>query len=253
MTTHTWDTPEYRTKNYNRTVELAATEVRVRNIVGTGSATRNEELGKRVTDAATNAGIDPRTAARAWVAAINTPQPEDKQIAELKTRWDAIQHEPDTIGWYNKWFCENANDFGVEYTHSFYANCLAQYEEWMAESVGAEWMLDSCREQYIQMERESCDPCNVYQEAARIAGHRMFAEDVPDSEHAKHVMAELIAAVRAHADQHYNDTESGWHIVVEDWNDTDLTQKIGDATTPEAAIARIGQVVREEFAIWQQG
>lgn len=183
MARYTWDTDEFRAKNYRRHLINTATEVRVHNLLHTGSAERNKELGRRIIASAALAGIDSRTASREWVAQINTPGADDQEIARLKTEWDAIQPEPETISWYNKWFCENANDFGVPYTLGYYRACLSQYQEWMAEEFIS---LDDLKGQFAEMERDNCDQCNVYTEAARLAGVRMFAEDVPDTEHAKH-------------------------------------------------------------------
>lgn len=183
MARYAWDTEEFRANCYRRQLVNTATEVRVSNLLRAGSAERNKELGRRIIASAILAGIDERTAAREWVALINTPSVDDREIARLKAGWDAINPEPDTISWYNKWFCENANDFGVPYTLGYYQACLSQYEEWMAEEFIS---LDDLKEQFAQMERESCNQCSVYTEAARLAGVRMFAEDIPDTEHAKH-------------------------------------------------------------------
>jgi hypothetical protein len=52
---------------------------------------------------------------------------------------------------------------------------------------------------------------------------------------------ELIAAVQKHAIDNYN--EGGWDYVVECWEEADIRRYIGDATTPESAIANVSEVV----------
>jgi hypothetical protein len=254
MTRHEWDTDEYRTACYERALTRTAREIRARALNNANTPEHTEKLAKSVLTAAAHAGMDRRAAARDWANLVRTPQADDQELATLAAIWDALQPKPDTISWYNKWFCENTMDMGMPYTIDYYRNCIAQYNEWMAEDLGSEEAhLAMMKEQYNQILRDCCDQCNVYVEAARLAGVRMFTDDVPDTEHAKHHMQTLIAAVRAHADKQYNDTDSGWHIVAEEWNDTDLAQRIGAIATPEEAIAHIGRIVREEFAIWQQG
>lgn len=50
----------------------------------------------------------------------------------------------------------------------------------------------------------------------------------------------LVAAVRAHAIANYN---AGWDTIVEAYTDAEIIESLGDATTPEQAIERIGQIV----------
>lgn len=53
--------------------------------------------------------------------------------------------------------------------------------------------------------------------------------------------SELIAAVKKHATKNYE--QGGWDIVVECYSDKELTELIGDATTEEEAIKRVGEDV----------
>lgn len=55
-------------------------------------------------------------------------------------------------------------------------------------------------------------------------------------------MGEMIAAVRAHARDHYGDGD-GWDIVVEVYDDDDVRLYIGRATTRAGAIRNVGRVV----------
>jgi hypothetical protein len=58
--------------------------------------------------------------------------------------------------------------------------------------------------------------------------------------------AELIAAVRKHAMDHYK--EGGWDFVVECYEDSDIAEEMGDARTPAEAIAAVGRIagIRDE-------
>ena len=47
----------------------------------------------------------------------------------------------------------------------------------------------------------------------------------------------LIAAVKAHANEHYN--EDGWDVVVEALNDNDIAIEIGGARSEAAAIRNV--------------
>ncbi len=51
-------------------------------------------------------------------------------------------------------------------------------------------------------------------------------------------MAEMVAAVKRHAREHYN--EGGWDSIVECYDDDDIARDIGDATTVESAIHNVG-------------
>lgn len=51
----------------------------------------------------------------------------------------------------------------------------------------------------------------------------------------------LIAAVREHAQKHYE--EGGWDYVVECYEDADILEEIGDARTPAQAIANVKRIV----------
>lgn len=53
--------------------------------------------------------------------------------------------------------------------------------------------------------------------------------------------SELVRAVKAHALANY--ATGGWDIVVEAYDAAELAKEIGDATTVEAAIAKVGEVV----------
>lgn len=55
-------------------------------------------------------------------------------------------------------------------------------------------------------------------------------------------MEALIKAVREYAQAHYN--ESGWDFIVECWDDADIQETIGEATTPAQAIQRIAKQVK---------
>jgi len=57
---------------------------------------------------------------------------------------------------------------------------------------------------------------------------------------------ELIAAVRKHAMDHYE--EGGWDFVVECYEDRDIVEEIGDARTPAEAIANVAKIagIRDE-------
>ena len=52
---------------------------------------------------------------------------------------------------------------------------------------------------------------------------------------------ELVAAVRTHAMQNYN--EGGWDYVVECYSDEDIVEEIDGATTPAQAIKNVGRIV----------
>ena len=54
-------------------------------------------------------------------------------------------------------------------------------------------------------------------------------------------MDDLIAAVRKHAVDNYN--EDGWDYLVETYNAEEVAELIGDATTIEEAIARAKKVM----------
>lgn len=51
---------------------------------------------------------------------------------------------------------------------------------------------------------------------------------------------ELIEAVREHAKAHYDE---GWDIIVEAYEDREIVEAYGDATTPEQAIASMAEIV----------
>lgn len=51
---------------------------------------------------------------------------------------------------------------------------------------------------------------------------------------------ELIKAIREHAKAHYDE---GWDIIVEAYEDSEIVEEIGDATTPEQAISRMAEIV----------
>lgn len=57
---------------------------------------------------------------------------------------------------------------------------------------------------------------------------------------------ELIAAVRKHAMDHYE--EGGWDFVVECYEDSDIAREMGDAATPAEAIAAVARIagIRDE-------
>lgn len=52
---------------------------------------------------------------------------------------------------------------------------------------------------------------------------------------------ELIAAVRRHAERHYD--QNGWDYLVECWSDEDIDQWIDGATDETTAILRCADVV----------
>lgn len=51
----------------------------------------------------------------------------------------------------------------------------------------------------------------------------------------------LVAAVKAHALEHY--TDGGWDVIVEAWDDEQLAEAIEDATTEKEAIEAVSDVV----------
>lgn len=51
---------------------------------------------------------------------------------------------------------------------------------------------------------------------------------------------ELIKAVRDHAQAHYDE---GWDVIVEAYEDSEIVEAYGDATTPEQAISRMAEIV----------
>jgi hypothetical protein len=55
-------------------------------------------------------------------------------------------------------------------------------------------------------------------------------------------IAEIVAAVKAHALEHYE--TDGWDFVVECWSDDEIANEIVAAPTPRLAIKRIGDIVR---------
>lgn len=54
-------------------------------------------------------------------------------------------------------------------------------------------------------------------------------------------MDALVAAVRAHAEAHYQD--GGWDVIVECWEDSDIVEEIGRARTAKGAIAKVAGIV----------
>ncbi len=52
---------------------------------------------------------------------------------------------------------------------------------------------------------------------------------------------DLIAAVRAHAEAHYED--GGWDVVVECWSDKDIADHIKGATTLTGALRKLSGVI----------
>jgi hypothetical protein len=53
--------------------------------------------------------------------------------------------------------------------------------------------------------------------------------------------AELVAAVKAYAIENY--TEGGWDVIVEAWDDAEIAETIGRATTVKGALAKFADVV----------
>ena len=53
--------------------------------------------------------------------------------------------------------------------------------------------------------------------------------------------AELIKAVRDHANKNYN---KGWDVIVESWGDSDIAEELGGSKTAAGAIAKIGVFVK---------
>lgn len=58
----------------------------------------------------------------------------------------------------------------------------------------------------------------------------------------KPATAELIKAVREHAEEHYS-AGRGWDYVVECWSDEDIAKQIKGANTARGAIRKVAQVV----------
>ena len=54
--------------------------------------------------------------------------------------------------------------------------------------------------------------------------------------------AELVAAVKAHAEAHYND--GGWDVICECWDDQQVADCIRDARTVRGAIKAVKEIVR---------
>jgi hypothetical protein len=52
--------------------------------------------------------------------------------------------------------------------------------------------------------------------------------------------AALVAAVKAHAQEHY---QAGWDVVVETMTDEDIAERIGKARTAKGAIAKVAEMV----------
>jgi hypothetical protein len=52
---------------------------------------------------------------------------------------------------------------------------------------------------------------------------------------------ELIAAVKAHALDHYED--GGWDVIIECWDDEQIAEQIGDAKTVQGALRKFEGVV----------
>lgn len=52
-------------------------------------------------------------------------------------------------------------------------------------------------------------------------------------------MAEMVAAVKKYAEDHYN--EDGWDSIVECYDNSDIAREVGNATTIEEAIAKVGK------------
>jgi hypothetical protein len=55
-------------------------------------------------------------------------------------------------------------------------------------------------------------------------------------------MQNLIDAVKAHADEHYE--HDGWDIVSECYEDGEIAALIGNATTPADAICAVGKHIK---------
>jgi hypothetical protein len=52
---------------------------------------------------------------------------------------------------------------------------------------------------------------------------------------------ELVEAVKAHAEAHYED--GGWDVIVECWSDEEIAQQIGRARTVKGALAAFRYIV----------
>lgn len=52
---------------------------------------------------------------------------------------------------------------------------------------------------------------------------------------------EMVAAVKKHAEAHYND--GGWDVIVECWSDDDIAAAIHRCTTANGAIALVSRIV----------
>jgi hypothetical protein len=74
-------------------------------------------------------------------------------------------------------------------------------------------------------------------------GARLYA---PSNLRVVKMNVDLLAAVKAYATEHYD--ENGWDAVVEAYDDTQLTEAIGRATTPAGAIRN----VKEHVAPWNE-
>lgn len=57
----------------------------------------------------------------------------------------------------------------------------------------------------------------------------------------------LVEAVKAHALAHY--TDGGWDVIVECWDDDEIAEQIGDASTVEDALAAFAVLVD----VWGDG
>lgn len=52
---------------------------------------------------------------------------------------------------------------------------------------------------------------------------------------------ELIAEIKAHAREHYND--GGWDVIVECWDDAQIAETIGQASTVKGVIQKFRPLV----------
>jgi hypothetical protein len=93
--------------------------------------------------------------------------------------------------------------------------------------------------------RAVADHVIAFEDAARVADGKLAAAAAFTYErHARRVTltnAELIAAVRAHAVEHYND--GGWDVIVECWEDEDIARQIGAARTLKGALRKLRSTV----------
>lgn len=159
---------------------------------------------------------------QAYETALETKKGEIQEN-QAKAEWEAFQPEEGTIDWYDKFFVDQMDLGSPTCTPTYYRNVKEQLAEWKQEREDFgddEAWLVVLREQYEQVQAD------IAEWDAAAAKEK--------------TLKEIVKAVREHAQAHYDE---GWDIVVEAYEDKEIIEAVGDATTAEQAIARMSEIV----------